>query len=138
MMDDFAKLTEEIEKLTRHQIDDLDVAFITECLLEMSNDFKDTVISWTATNIHHRLKLLYCSAASPNNEWKQMVNKCARDTRMKLGHNPTLRLWLEDNINEAWENAVSEYRDAQYEWKDLPDVTFQECPWTLDELLLEI
>ena len=30
MTDDFAKLTEEIEKLTRHQIDDLDVAFITE------------------------------------------------------------------------------------------------------------
>lgn len=137
-MGELEKLRVEAEKLTGKCFEELDVEFLTDLLLEMSNNFKSSVVRWMAINIYHRLKLFYCENALPKNGWKRMVNHCVRELNYKFKQDPSLKKWLVNNFEDAWEMAKGEYRDSRYEWEDLPELTFKNCPWDLETLLKEL
>lgn len=136
MEDNFRKVLEEAEKLTNKSYTELDTSFLVDLLLEMSNDFKDTVVAWAATNMEHRLKIELCSNSRNINKWKVTVRRTIRDIQSKFRRNPSLRCWLEDHFYEAWETAVEQYKDDQYEYSDLPDIPYTDSPWSLDDILV--
>jgi len=136
MEDNFRKVLEEAEKLTNKSYTGLDTSFLVDLLLEMSNDFKDSVIEWTTINISHRLKLELSTAQYLRNSWKNTVERTIDKLQLKFDRNPTLKLWLQDNFDVAWKLAVKEYKRAQREYSDLPDIPYTDSPWSLDDILV--
>ena len=138
--DVFRQVCEEAEKLTNKKLDEIDTDFLVDLLLEMSNDFKDSIINWFGTNISHRYKIQNISKEKsyllPN--WKITVNKSISNAKRKIKRNPSLKKWVLDNWDEVWETALEDYADAKIEFNDLPDITDKQCPWSFDELMIRM
>ena len=138
-MDIFAKLNEEAMKLTGKNMTELDTEFLVDLLFEMSNDFKDTVIAWLATNIEHRLKIQYSSNPNPKNGWVVTVNRTILDLNRKFRRNHSLEVWLQGNIKEAFNDGVASYNIARQQYGDLPELPKDLTnPWSFEELMTPI
>lgn len=138
--DVFKQVCEEAEKLMNKKLDEINTDFLVDLLLEMSNDFKDSIISWFGTNISHRYKIQNISKEKEYliPDWKVTVNRTCSEIIRKIKRNPSLKKWVLKNWDEVWETALDDYADAQIKYKDLPDITDKQCPWGLDELLVRM
>lgn len=142
-MDIYLKICEELEKLTDRDLEELDAEFLIEELLERSNDFKDTVISWLAINIEFRFKIQYLANddLKIKNRWAAIVNRTITNIKRKFRRTPSLESFLRDDasMEEAYFIGVETYQATQFEYDDLQDLPDNLTnPWTYEELLTRI
>ena len=142
-MDIYLKIGEELEKLTGMNLVELDTRFLIEVLLEMSNDFKDSVISWLAINIEFRFKIKYLANddLEVKNRWAAIVNRTILNIKRKFRRSPSLESFLRDSVSmeEAFSIGVESYQSTQFEYDDLQDLPDNLTnPWTYEELLTRI
>ena len=129
--DFYAWTQEQADLLRACQWNKLDLPNLIEEIESLGKQQRQELRNRLSVLIGHLLKWQYQSSRR-SRSWLATIRIQRRDTLRLLRDNPSLKAYLEEAIQEAYENG----RDLAVQETDLPFKTFpQECPYTLEEIL---
>jgi hypothetical protein len=129
---DFVEWTAHTSVLLRGgRLDDVDLQHVAEEIEDLGKNDQHTVLSHLSKLLKHQIKRTI-QPERDESGWRASVATSREKIEYKIVDSPSLRLVLEQNLQETYRRAM---KDALFETglqsADLP----QQCPYTLDELI---
>lgn len=128
--DFYAWTQSQAEWLRNHQWSKLDLPNLIEEIESLGKQQRQELRSRLSVLIGHLLKWQYQLRRSRS--WLATMRVQRRETLRLLQDNPSLKPYLQEALQEAYENG----KDLAVQETNLPFKTFpQDCPYTLEEIL---
>jgi hypothetical protein len=129
--DFYAWTQKQVELLRNNQWHQLDVPHLIEEIESLGKQQRQELRNRLAVLIGHLLKWEY-QPQNRSRSWLATIRVQRRDITRLLKDNPSLAPYLEEALQEAYENA----RDLAMGETDLPETTFPtQCSYSLSEVL---
>lgn len=129
--DFYAWTQEQTELLRNHQWNKLDLPNLIEEIESLGKQQRQELRNRLSVLIGHLLKWQY-QPERRSRSWLATMRVQRRDTLRLLRDNPSLKPYLQEALQEAYENG----KDLAVQETDLPFKTFpQDCPYKLEEIL---
>lgn len=130
---DFCRwIDSQAELLKNRDLDKLDIDNLIEEIESLGRSDKRSLRSHTIVLLKHMLKQQY-QAEQDCNSWKASISNARRGIRLLIKDSPSLKNELKIIFPEAYLDAVEE---AAIETGLSVDTFPQECPWTIQEIIV--
>ena len=130
-MDEFKKLTEEIEKLDSGKWSDADFDFILEQLMEMSNRDRREVRSQIRRILLHLLKLSFQPELKGGN-WRASIVNARHELEDIFEDSPSLKNFAKSVIEAQYEKAKPLFVD---ETGKSISIVPESCPYSFEQIM---
>ncbi|NJL49534.1 MAG: DUF29 domain-containing protein [Leptolyngbyaceae cyanobacterium SM2_5_2] len=108
---DFVAWCEEtIAKLKAHDLESLDLDSLIEEIEGLAGRDRRELESRLQVLLEHLLKRLYVSSPYDHRGWQNTIHEQRRELRLLLKQSPSLRNYLTNVFDEAWQNALTQVK----------------------------
>jgi hypothetical protein len=108
---DFVAWCEEtVAKLKAHDLESLDLDSLIEEIEGLAGRDRRELESRLLVLLEHVLKRLYVSNPYDYKDWQDTINEQRRELRLLLKQSPSLRNYLMNVFDEAWQDALKQVK----------------------------